>query len=72
MHNGGVAQFGAIKRQLLFSLRERYFRCIEGSTDSELCFYLILNEIDNIVESQSAVHTSDRAVQRNTYRRAPS
>lgn len=53
MHNGGVARWDHIKRALLFSIRPKFFTAIQGSTDSELVFYLILNEIENIIAAQS-------------------
>ncbi len=53
MHNGGVARWDHIKRTLLFSIRPKFFTAIQGSTDSELVFYLILNEIENIIAAQS-------------------
>jgi glutamine amidotransferase len=36
MHNGAVARWDTIKRALLFSIREKFFSAIQGSTDSEL------------------------------------
>lgn len=51
MHNGAVAHWETIKRALLFSLREKFFSAIQGSTDSELCFFLILNEIETLLDA---------------------
>ncbi|WP_027345223.1 class II glutamine amidotransferase [Hamadaea tsunoensis] len=42
MHNGSIAEFGKIKRELLFAVDPGLFDSIEGSTDSEVMFYLAL------------------------------
>jgi len=42
MHNGSIAEFGKIKRELLFAVDPTLFGSIEGSTDSEVMFYLAL------------------------------
>lgn len=43
MHNGGIANFGAIKRTLVSHIRDEYFVFLQGSTDSECAFALFLN-----------------------------
>jgi glutamine amidotransferase len=42
MHNGSVAQFHRLKRDLLLAVDLELFPAIEGSTDSELMFFLAL------------------------------
>jgi predicted glutamine amidotransferase len=42
MHNGAIASFRAVKRELALAVDPELFPDIEGSTDSELFFYLAL------------------------------
>lgn len=42
MHNGSIAQFASIKRELAFAIAPELFPHIQGSTDSEVMFYLAL------------------------------
>jgi predicted glutamine amidotransferase len=42
MHNGGIAQFHDVKRELAFAVDASLWPEIDGSTDSELFFYLAL------------------------------
>ena len=42
MHNGSIAQFHEVKRDLALAVEPALFPFIEGSTDSELMFYLAL------------------------------
>ncbi|WP_051109507.1 class II glutamine amidotransferase [Promicromonospora sukumoe] len=42
MHNGGIADFPAVKRDLMLAVDPALYPGIEGSTDSELFFYLAL------------------------------
>jgi len=42
MHNGYIADFGAVKRDLMFAVGESLFPAIRGQTDSEVLFYLAL------------------------------
>lgn len=42
VHNGFIAEFATLRRQLLMAVREDLFPCILGSTDSELMFHLAL------------------------------
>lgn len=44
MHNGDVARFGQIRRQLLADLSDPAFSAIRGSTDSEHLFGVFLDE----------------------------
>jgi len=50
MHNGDVAEFKSIRRKLLGHLRDDLFDQISGTTDSELVFSLILNELPSVYE----------------------
>lgn len=45
MHNGDIARFNKVRRGLLSKLRDELFENISGTTDSELLFHLILNEL---------------------------
>ena len=42
MHNGLIREFAALKRDLAFAVDSSLYPMIEGSTDSELFFYLAL------------------------------
>ena len=41
-HNGSIPEFAKLKRQLLFDVDPDLFTAIEGSTDSEVLFFLAL------------------------------
>lgn len=43
MHNGQLREFDSIKRELAFAIEPSLYPSIEGSTDSELFFYLALS-----------------------------
>jgi glutamine amidotransferase len=43
MHNGQIGEFSNIKRELTLAVDPELFASIEGSTDSELMFYLALS-----------------------------
>uniref|UniRef100_UPI000AF4E67E class II glutamine amidotransferase n=1 Tax=Peterkaempfera griseoplana TaxID=66896 RepID=UPI000AF4E67E len=43
MHNGMIAGFQRIRRELALAVSPDLFPCIEGSTDSELMFFLALS-----------------------------
>jgi predicted glutamine amidotransferase len=43
MHNGLISEFSTIKRELTLAVDPALFPSIEGSTDSELMFYLALS-----------------------------
>jgi ergothioneine biosynthesis protein EgtC len=45
MHNGTVAEFPKIKRQLRQSLSDDTYNCIQGTTDSEHAFAVFLNKL---------------------------
>jgi predicted glutamine amidotransferase len=42
MHNGSIREFAKVKRDLAFAVDSSLYPMIEGSTDSELFFYLAL------------------------------
>jgi predicted glutamine amidotransferase len=42
MHNGAIAEFSLLKRDLALAVDPQLFPAIEGSTDSELMFFLAL------------------------------
>ncbi len=42
VHNGYIAEFAQLRRELLMAVRPDLFGYIQGSTDSELMFYLAL------------------------------
>ena len=42
MHNGSIAQFHDVKRELALAVDASLFAAIEGSTDSEVFFFLAL------------------------------
>jgi glutamine amidotransferase len=43
MHNGLIRGFGAVKRELMLAIDPSLYPSIEGSTDTELMFYLALS-----------------------------
>jgi predicted glutamine amidotransferase len=43
MHNGLIREFSRIRRELLLAVDESVFQSIEGTTDSEMMFYLALS-----------------------------
>ena len=45
MHNGAVADFHRIKRQLRDALKDEFYNMIQGTTDSEHAFALFLNSL---------------------------
>ncbi|KAG9411941.1 hypothetical protein AC1031_017579 [Aphanomyces cochlioides] len=48
MHNGGVSDFGKIKRKLVDKLSEVAYGMIRGTTDSEHCFALFLTHLEEL------------------------
>jgi len=55
MHNGGVPRFPSIKRKLLSLLSDELFLWIQGSTDSEHVFALLMQNITEMKRSGSAL-----------------
>jgi len=48
MHNGGIPQFRRIRRKLLSLLNDELFEWIEGQTDSEHVFALLMQNLYNM------------------------
>ena len=48
MHNGSIAYWQAIKRDLAMSVRERWFANVKGGVDSEWAFAVVLDELENL------------------------
>lgn len=48
MHNGGISGFQRIKRRLLNHIKDDYFLMIQGGTDSECAFALLLDTMDKM------------------------
>ena len=44
MHNGSIGGFERIRRELVLQLRPDLFCCVQGATDSELFFHLLIGE----------------------------
>jgi glutamine amidotransferase len=44
MHNGALAGFGSVKRDLTFAVHPSLYPLIQGTTDSEVLFYLALTQ----------------------------
>jgi glutamine amidotransferase len=75
MHNGSIRQFHEIKRELAFAIDPELYSSIEGSTDSEMMFYLALSfglrddplgaveRMAGFVEATAAAHGIDNALQ---------
>ncbi|NUR50709.1 MAG: class II glutamine amidotransferase [Hamadaea sp.] len=75
MHNGSIAQYGKLKRDLVLAVDPELYPSIEGSTDSELMFFLALTfgladdppaavaRMAGLVEATAAVHGVPDALQ---------
>ncbi len=75
VHNGLISQFPTVRRELAFAIDPSLFPEVQGSTDSELLFYLALtNGLEHdpltaleraigFVENAAARHGIDRAIQ---------
>lgn len=65
MHNGSVGAFGRIRRPLLGSLSDAAFEIIEGTTDTEHVFALLVDELLQARDVEDALaHAMHRAVRR--------
>lgn len=62
MHNGFIADFGRIKRRLQQTLREELFIHVQGNTDSEWCFALMLNQLDDPLHGKFDYHVLSHAL----------
>jgi predicted glutamine amidotransferase len=54
MHNGGVENFSAIKRQIREPLTDEFYNWIKGQTDSEHIFALLLHYLNELSLSPTA------------------
>ena len=75
MHNGAIGQFRTVKRELMFNIDPELFPFIEGSTDSEVMFYLALTfglredppsavaRMVGLVEAIAEKHGIEKAIQ---------
>lgn len=54
MHNGAIAQFLKIKRQLRRSLKDELYNFIQGTSDSEHAFAVFLNQLPDHLSNYSA------------------
>jgi predicted glutamine amidotransferase len=75
VHNGLVNGFHDVRRELALAVDPALFPCIQGSTDSEVLFYLALSNgleqdppaalerVIGLVEAAAARHGIDRAIQ---------
>lgn len=43
MHNGAIREFRSLHRDLALAVREDLYPCIQGTTDSEIMFYLAIS-----------------------------
>ena len=59
-HNGHIEQYARIKRRVLAELRDDVFGWLEGTTDSEACFALVLNFLEVRERSARAAPSSER------------
>lgn len=57
MHNGGIPRFTRIKRRLLSRLSDELFLWIQGQTDSEHVFALLMQHISEMSSSGSPLTT---------------
>jgi predicted glutamine amidotransferase len=63
MHNGGVENFGSIKRQIREPLNDEFYNWIKGQTDSEHLFALLLNYLyqeASTVSAESVMNAFER------------
>jgi len=67
MHNGDVGGFRTIRRDILQSLSDRAFNVIQGGTDSEHVFAMLLDEL-NFDDHATGVDTLAAAVRRTIRR----
>src|SRR5262245_51459742 len=75
MHNGSIAQFAKLKRELAFAVDPVLYPVMEGSTDSEMMFFLALTNglrddpaeavarTVGLIEAAARAHGVDNAVQ---------
>ena len=55
MHNGAIGSFEKVRRSMALAIKPKYFPRLQGNTDSETFFYLLLsNGVDNDPEAAFA------------------
>jgi glutamine amidotransferase len=54
MHNGGVGGWKHIKRRLAESLADKWYLSVQGGTDSEWCFALFLDTLEQMEHDPSS------------------
>jgi glutamine amidotransferase len=61
MHNGGIGGWKlGVKRKLVSDVNDRWFECVQGSTDSEWAFALFLDSLEKAgVDADDAVKQRD-------------
>ncbi len=63
VHNGTIREFDKYRRAWLAELDQDFFEAILGQTDSELLFYLILQEIRRGLDWMGAIRKVFRKIQ---------
>lgn len=63
MHNGSLGGFPALRRQLLARLSDEAFASIEGSTDSEHIFAVLLDRVRALADERDPTERLARAMQ---------
>ncbi len=61
MHNGGIDSFMAIKRELLNALSDHYFHWIQGQTDTEHIFALLMQNLSEMKNGDAHLSTEQVA-----------
>jgi glutamine amidotransferase len=56
MHNGGVAHFPRVKRNLLNSLTQKSFELIHGTTDSEVIGAIFVDKLKEVIEASEKAY----------------
>jgi predicted glutamine amidotransferase len=64
MHNGDLGGFRKFRRTLLENLSEESFQMIEGGTDSEHMFAVIIDEFNGLSDEKNAVLRMGMAIER--------
>ncbi len=68
MHNGQIGDYKLVRRELEALIDDKYYCSRQGSTDSELIFYLMLSfglETDSRRAIRKAIETVESAMQRH-------
>jgi len=62
MHNGGIADFHLIKRRLQAELSDDLYNVVQGNTDSECAFALLLSKLPDPKAKSFTTRTLQRAM----------